>query len=184
MKEEREPLLPVFILPKAWRRDFSQPRGIIVKGRLDPFLEGSPEPIICVGDVVSMYCKSLKAEHIVLIVDKKTRRRDITGELEIPESYTSIEIRNPAGTLSHDAIKTICKITRDPRKWYVYVVGEEDMTALAAIACSPGKGTIVYGVPGKGATIIVLNIYNIREAQSRILELKPALLALEKTTSQ
>ena len=167
-------LLPLYTLPSERRRDFSHPRGIIIRGDLKPYLEKVQEPLFCIGDVVSMYCSKINFNHMVLVVDLKTRRRELFLESpQTPKGFKKVKVKNPPGSLSHNAILSICHAAKVPGRWYIYVEGEEDMTALAAIACSPRRGTVVYGVPGKGATIIRLNIYQIREAQSRFLELEP-----------
>jgi len=166
-----------FVLPVDKRWDFAWPRGLVVKGPLSKHLTGTLTPLICVGDVVSSYCKDMDINHIVLVVDGKTRRTDKVG-FSVGNDFNKIIIKNPPGSVSLQAITTLCELAHRPGRYIVIVEGEEDMLALAAISCLPGKGTVVYGVPGVGATIIRASIYQVREAQSRFLELKPSLISI------
>ena len=163
----------LFLLPASKRRDFAWPRGLVYSGDFTGLLDGF-SPIFCVGDVVSSYCARAGLGHVILVVDGKTRRSITTGRLQV-EGFKVLKIRNPRGSLSHEAYTTYCRIARDPGRWLVEVEGEEDMTALAAIACTPPGGAVVYGVPGVGASIIRVNTGVSREAQARLLALRPAL---------
>jgi len=163
---------PVFHLPKRLRRVFAWPRGLVVKGDFTGLLD--EDPIVCVGDVVSQYCSRVQSLHIVLVVDGKTRRVE---SVDAPgyEGFERATAWNPPGTLSFHAYTLLCRLLREPGRWLVEVEGEEDMVALAGLACSPGKGTLVYGVPGVGAAVIRVTPGVVREAQSRILMLRPGL---------
>jgi len=165
--------LPVFLLPERHRRFFAWPRGLVYRGDFTGLLEGSP--IACIGDVVSRYCVKTSAEHLVLVVDGKTRRSTRVEGLG-EEGFRAVRITNPSGSLSVEAYETMCRVLREKGRWLVTVMGEEDMVALAALACTRAGGTVVYGVPGVGATIIRVVREVAREAQSRILVLEPRIL--------
>ncbi|MCE4600644.1 MAG: DUF359 domain-containing protein [Desulfurococcales archaeon] len=166
---------PAFILPADARRDFSRPRGLVYRGDLVELLEDAHEPLYCIGDVVSRYCAVTRKKHVVLVVDGKTRRMVEVRDV-MYEGYTQIRISNPPGTVTLKSIQTICRLARNPGKWVINVDGEEDMLALPALACLQKEGTVVYGVPGIGATIINVTLPIGREAQARFLELKPSLI--------
>ena len=166
---------PAFLLPNPVRRDFSRPRGLVYRGDITKWLEDSEEPLFCIGDVVSRYCTKTTKRHVVLVVDGKTRRTKEVEEHAYP-NYNKIYVVNPPATVTLNAYNTICSLVKRPGKWIIYVEGEEDMLALPAIACLQRKGTVVYGVPGLGATIIRVSLNVSREAQARFLELKPGLI--------
>ncbi|MCE4620304.1 MAG: DUF359 domain-containing protein [Desulfurococcales archaeon] len=167
------PLIPALALPYRHRRDFSKPRGIIVRGDLSGYLEEAPEPLTCVGDVVSGYCAETSKKHLVLVIDGKTRRsHKVSVDMQ---GFQVIKVVNPPGYLTLEAIMTVCRVEANPGRWLILVRGEEDMIALAALSCMPWKGTLVYGVPSIGATIIRANPAILREAQSRFLLLRPVL---------
>ncbi len=166
--------MPALALPYQHRRDFSKPRGVIVRGDLTGYLEEAPEPLTCVGDVVSGYCGNTSKEHLVLVIDGKTRRSHKVN-INI-QGFQLLEIVNPPGYLTLEAIKALCRAETSPGRWLILVRGEEDMIALAALSCMPWRGTLVYGVPSVGATIIRANAAILREAQSRFLLLRPVLV--------
>lgn len=171
-------LTPAFILPVEARRDFSKPRGIVHRGDITGLLEEAREPLICVGDVVSQYCAKTSKKHIILVVDWKTRRH-VGFQEKLPAGYLVRRVRNPPGTITLEALQAICRLVGEEGRWIIVVDGEEDMLALPSIACLHNGGTVVYGVPLKGAAIIHVGLEAGREAQSRFLELKPGLIPVE-----
>lgn len=170
--------IPAFILPLEARRDFSKPRGVVYSGDITGLLEEARDPLFCIGDVVSQYCMKTGKEHVVLVVDWKTRRH-VGFQERLPAGYTVRRVRNPPGTVTFEAMREICRLAREKGKWILVVDGEEDMLALPALACLQDGGTVVYGVPLKGATIIHVGLDTSREAQARFLELRPGLALLE-----
>ena len=144
-----------------------------MRGDLSGYLEEATEPLTCVGDVVSRYCSEASKEHLVLVIDGKTRRSHKVS-IHI-EGFQVMRITNPPGYLTLEAIKALCKAEASPGRWLILVRGEEDMLALAALSCMPWRGTLVYGVPSVGATIIRASTAILREAQSRFLLLRPVL---------
>ncbi len=166
---------PAFVLPFNARRDFSRPRGLVYRGDLIKLLEKAREPLYCIGDVVSRYCAGTQKKHVVLVIDGKTRRRVEVHDV-MYEGYTQIRVSNPPGTITLKSIQVICRLARNPGKWVINVDGEEDMLALPALACLQERGTVVYGVPGIGATIINVTLPISREAQARFLELRPSII--------
>ena len=166
--------MPALALPYQHRRDFSKPRGVVVKGDLTSYLEEAPEPLTCVGDVVSGYCSKTSKEHLVLVIDGKTRRsHKVSVNIQ---GFQVVKIVNPPGYLTLEALMALCRAEASPGRWLILVRGEEDMIALAALSCMPWRGTLVYGVPSVGATIIRANAAILREAQSRFLLLRPVLV--------
>jgi len=164
---------PTFLLPEKHRRFFAWPRGLVYRGDFTGLLEGSP--VACIGDVVSQYCARTRINHLVLVIDGKTRRSVHVGTVG-EEGFKVVRIVNPRGTLSLEAYETMCRVLREEGRWLVIVEGEEDMIALAALACMSVGGTVVYGVPGVGAAIIRVMREVAREAQSRLLVLEPSIL--------
>lgn len=171
-------LAPAFRLPPRARRDFSRPRGTVYSGDITPVLERVGEPLICVGDVVSQYCSRAGKKHVVIIVDGKTRR-SVSLQEGVPTDYNVVRVRNPPGTITVEAHQAVCRAADERGRWAIVVDGEEDMLALPSIACLHRGGTVVYGVPHRGATLIRVGLETSREAQARFLELSPSLIRLE-----
>ena len=165
----------VYALPGNLRFDFARPRGVIAKGDFAHLIPRSPS-VACIGDVVSSLCVGAGGEWDILVVavDGVTRRRESVEPPRL-EGFHIVRVRNPRGTVSRAAARAVCDALsgRLGRKVALAVDGEEDMLALAAIACSPLGGHVVYGVPGRGAAIIRVTRLSRLDAQTRLLLLRP-----------
>ena len=165
----------VYSLPEDLRFDFARPRGIIARGDFTRLVPPSPS-VACIGDVVSSFCAGAdgKWDILVIAVDGVTRRRESVEPPRL-EGFYIVRVRNPRGTISRAAARAVCNALsgRLGRKVALAVDGEEDMLALAAIACSPLGGHVIYGVPGRGAAIIRVTRLSRLDAQTRLLLLRP-----------
>ena len=167
----------VYTLPGELRFDFARPRGIIVKGDFTRLIPRSPT-VACIGDVVSSFCTRANSgwDILVVAVDGVTRRRE---SVEPPglRGFRTVHVRNPRGTVSRAAARAVCDALSGMlgERVALNVDGEEDMLALAAIACSPLGGHVIYGVPGRGAAIIRVTRLSRLDAQTRLLLLRPGI---------
>ncbi|MCE4610018.1 MAG: DUF359 domain-containing protein [Desulfurococcales archaeon] len=173
--------IPVFQLPFEHRSDFARPRGLLVTGDFTKYLDLKAPSIVCVGDVVSSYCIRIAKKYngkLILLVDGKTRRTQQLGILEA-RGIKRVKVENPQSTIAVNVYDLLCGLlsSHQDERVIIEVQGEEDMLALPAIACSPIGGIVVYGVPGKGATIIRVNKWTSYEARSRFLSLVPKLVS-------
>ncbi len=160
------------------REDFSWPRGVLVSGDLPRKVAEGPWPkVICVGDVVTEYCLRAGRLPDVVIVDGRTRRQDLgrqaTGQLSEAGAHQVLRVSNPPGGLTPEAIEAVCSAARSASPTVIMVSGEEDMLALAALMCAPPGSLVVYGIPGRGASLVVVDEMISREAQTRLLRLVP-----------
>ncbi len=161
-------------LPDTLREDFrGGGPGIIVAGDIAGVLETIGSGVlICIGDVVSSYCARVSRPKI-LVIDGRTRR---TIGIKATTTGRIVTASNKPGTLSYSAWKILCDSidnARHGRNYTIIVNGEEDMLALAAFDCSMPGDVVVYGLPGRGAYIRVVDWVDKIAASSRILELKP-----------
>ncbi len=162
-------------LPDELREDFrGGGPGIIASGDITGVLERAGSGVlVCIGDVVSSYCANVD-RGMVLVVDGKTRR---TTKVDgINTGGNLVLVSNPPGRLSYHAWRTICELidnARNGTRHTLFVDGEEDMLALAAFDCSMVGDVVVYGLPGVGAYIRVVEAVDKVIAASRILALRP-----------
>jgi uncharacterized protein (UPF0218 family) len=166
--------MPSLELPDHRREDYANPWGPVVAGSLKGRVSGV-QGLICVGDVVSRYCLELLGvvESLVLVYDRRTRRVEAVEGLDTA-GFKRITLANRRGTLSLEVYRVLCDIVGGRGlRVALEVVGEEDMVALAAIACLREGWAVVYGIPGVGACIVGYSALNARMAQTRILQLKP-----------
>ncbi len=162
-------------LPDEIREDFrGGGPGIVASGDIARILEHAGSGVlVCVGDVVSSYCAKV-GRGMVLVVDGKTRRTERVGNVAAGDSIVAVS--NPPGKLSYHAWRTVCELidkARNGGKHIIIVDGEEDLLALAAFDCSAIGDVVVYGLPGIGAYIRVVEAVDKVIASSRILALRP-----------
>ncbi|MCE4601746.1 MAG: GTP-dependent dephospho-CoA kinase family protein [Desulfurococcales archaeon] len=166
-------------LPARIRPDFKWPRGPIYRGRVHELLAHlKPITLSCIGDIVTRTCLDSGLTPTLAAIDGFTRRdlTTTTNELLDRASRMGMEvykISNPRGTVSVDAIEAVCRALRLRAPTLLLVDGEEDLLALPALACSPEGGVVVYGAPGMGAVILQVDLLRAREAQLRMLMLRP-----------
>jgi len=174
MSSSRRKLLQLG-LKAGERADFAQPRGALVRGDLSPFIsERSWTKVICVGDVVASYCIKSGRLPDVVIVDGKTKRQQPIAELDVEVKalgYDVIRIVNPPGGVTPEAIEHLCKILKESGRQLLLIEGEEDMLTLPALMCAPVGSLVIYGIPDRGASLVVTNSDVSREAQTRLLRL-------------
>jgi len=108
-----------------------------------------------------------------VIVDGKTKRQQ-PAELDVEVKalgYDVIRIVNPPGGVTPEAIEHLCKILKESGRQLLLIEGEEDMLALPALMCAPVGSLVIYGIPDRGASLVVINRDVSREAQTRLLRL-------------
>ncbi len=165
-------------IPDHLRDDFGSPRGLLVSGRLASYIDsGRWSKVVCVGDVVTAYCMEASRKPDLVVLDLKTRRSEaqegyLTNRLK-EEGFEVLRVSNPAGGLTTSAAEILCSALKGSTRSVLIVEGEEDMLALAALQCAPPNSLVVYGVPARGAAMVVTDVNIGREAQTRQLRLRP-----------
>ncbi|MEM0128965.1 MAG: DUF359 domain-containing protein [Thermoplasmata archaeon] len=91
----------------------------------------------------------------IAVVDFATRRRrrpfeDRFGPLARRRRFS---VRNPPGTLTDALVAAIRPLWRGEGGWIV-VEGEEDLGSLALVWTAPLGATVIYGIPGEGASFV------------------------------
>jgi hypothetical protein len=108
--------------------------------------------IISVGDTVS---KNLAENHLlpqVSIVDNKVMRRSIQPIMLTAQK--TINVKNPPGTITHEAHKAIQEAVECNCRVKIIVKGEEDLLTLIAVLYAPENSFVVYGQPYEGIVAI------------------------------
>lgn len=158
-----------FAVKGAIRELLQKPIGKIITAK--QLFELSPENLICVGDAVSETALKLSLSPLLIIFDKKEKRRQISEQREkLLKKYgaLSFKCRNPAGVLSLEAWKTVYDALSANTPARIEVDGEEDLLALAVLLLAPSGYNLIYGQPDKG---IVLVEITDKLKQKYILEL-------------
>jgi hypothetical protein len=70
------------------------------------------------------------------------------------DSYKTIEVKNPAGTLTKELIDQIRASLNSDGRVKIIVDGEEDLATLPAILYAPLGSVVVYGQPNEGSVLV------------------------------
>lgn len=108
--------------------------------------------VVTVGDRVTETLGGLGRTPDVQVVDSRENRRDRAP----PDvAYArQIEVHNPAGTVTDEAIDGIREAFRGRKPVRVLVEGEEDLLAIPVIALAPDSAMVFYGQPGEGIVVV------------------------------
>jgi hypothetical protein len=111
-----------------------------------------PRMLISVGDRVSENLSNNGFTPKLYIVDNKIMRKKIDPIKLTVEKI--LHTKNPPGTITQEALKTIQSAIKDSQTVKIVVEGEEDLLTLAAIFYAPEHSFVVYGQPKKGIVIV------------------------------
>ncbi len=157
-------------LPSELRVKFKKPFGILLRGSFAVTIEKletivkreKPPKIISVGDIVS---RNLHERNIIphlSITDNKRRRKRIKPIIFM--SKTLVQVKNPQGMITKEAITAIRQALE--RNDYVHIIvdGEEDLLTIVAVLYAPEKSIVVYGQPFEG--IVVVKVTSEKKAEA------------------
>jgi len=117
----------------------------------------SAKKIAAVGDMTAFYLHEASIAPDLAIVDKKTKRlptpEHVQKRLE-RDSYRTVEVKNPAATLSQELIELIRDSLGRDEHIKIVVDGEEDLATLPTILYAPLGAVVVYGQPGLGSVLV------------------------------
>jgi len=142
------------------RIKLKHPLGMLIKGsysetikRLNEIVnKESPCEIIAVGDTVS---RNLAKNHVLAklsITDNKCMRRNVPPAPL--DAKKTLYVKNPQGTITEEAIKTVQEALKDRERVKIQVEGEEDLLTLIAIMEAPNNSIVVYGQPYEGIVAV------------------------------
>lgn len=143
----------------------------LVTGKLLDLLGDCPGTIV-VGDFVCLRLISSGYVPKVCVVDGVTRRA-LVQPLASERFSRVVRCVNPRSHVCQDAVEKILEASRPPERGenvLILVDGEEDLLALPAIAESPLGWCVIYGLPGCGAELVVVD-QGTAESAKRILDL-------------
>lgn len=142
-----------------------------VTGRLLDLLGGCRGAIV-VGDFACLGLVSAGYVPGVCVVDGTTRRVE-AQPLAVGLFDRRVECVNPRSHVCLGAVEALLEAVRGSERGervLVLVRGEEDLLALPAIARGPPGWCVVYGLPGCGAELVVID-EDTAEVARRVLEL-------------
>lgn len=157
-------------LPRSLRPMLGKPLGRLFKPEEidgDEFvslIRGVPM-LITVGDRVTETVGLAGRAPDVQVVDSRERR---VARLppDVPFQRL-VKVRNPAGSITQEAIEGLKEAFVGKMPVRVMVDGEEDLLAIPAIALAPLSSVLLYGQPGEG--IVAVRVGSDTKARNRAL---------------
>jgi len=155
-------------LPKELRERLAKPQGrLFTAGEIESegfeaVLSGSSS-VVTVGDRVTETVAAKGRLPDLQIVDSRENRK----VRELPRvPYSALyKVRNPAGTITIEAVEGIRRAFGGEKPARVLVDGEEDLLAIPALILSPPSAALFYGQPGSG--IVMLKADELTKSRNR-----------------
>ncbi|MFX1509789.1 MAG: GTP-dependent dephospho-CoA kinase family protein [Promethearchaeota archaeon] len=151
------------VLPKHLRESLKGPKGKLfsrkdlgaAKDACTYIRKHKLSPVIAVGDLVSINLMKVDCQATLSIIDGKTKRND-SIEYGIPTDVT-FTATNAATEIRPEvwiAIELALAAGQTGKTAKLLIEGEEDLTALPAVALAPNGSAVVYGLPDQGIVVI------------------------------
>ena len=152
-------------LPESHRDLFKKPFGTLYQGiaELLPQLKG--RAVYSVGDVVTQNLLDAGIIPDIAIIDGHTMRMPCTRSPLLQERR--LTAKNPPGTITDELVDAITEVVRDP-PGVIFVDGEEDLAVIPLVLVAPPGAAILYGQPGKGVVLRIVDESAKHEAESAL----------------
>ena len=160
----------VYTLPEELRPKLAHPLGRVFSANESRGAEFAKQVreapmVITVGDRVTDTLGAMGRTPDVQVIDgvERRQRRDVPNV-----AYARlIKVKNPAGTVTTEAIEGMRGAFGGKKPVRVQVEGEEDLLAMLAIAMAPISAMVYYGQPGVGIVAVKANA--ISKSRNRAL---------------
>ncbi len=153
------------MLPEHLRQSLKEPKGeLFSRSELGAAEDACAyirkhklTPVIAVGDLVSINLAKVDCQATLSILDGKTKRNDpiefdLTSDVTFTAANLAAEIRPEVWI----AIELALMAGKTGKTAKLLIEGEEDLTALPAVALAPTGSAVVYGLPGQGIVVITV----------------------------
>ena len=152
-------------LPEAHRDLFKKPFGTLYGciGELLSRLEG--RAVYAVGDVVTHNLVDAGLVPDIAIIDGYTMRSPCTRSPLL--QARRLTAKNPPGTITDELTGAIDDLLRNP-PGVIFVDGEEDLAVIPLVLAAPVGAAILYGQPGEGVVLRIVDDAAKREAASML----------------
>jgi GTP-dependent dephospho-CoA kinase len=147
------------------------PFGILIKGspaqtmaKMKEILEkDKPPKLVSVGDTVSKNLIENKLTPDMVVIDNMCMRKKLP-----PSEFhgKAVYVKNPAGTVTDEAVLELKKALESPEPIRIIVEGEEDLLVLVAVLYAPENSLIIYGQPYEGIVVVKSTLQKKAEAAS------------------
>jgi len=156
-------------LSDTMRVELQRPLGPVLSGASAFEAVRDAAKVVTVGDACTLDLAARGRIPDVAVVDYKTKREQIQGANARLAALgdTVLQAVNPAGMLTRDAWRALDEAFKSPSRVRIEVLGEEDLTALAAIDLAPEGTVVLYGQPDAGVVLVRVDA----DARARVRDL-------------
>ena len=161
-------------VPESLRPTLAEKYGPVYSGaEADDRLRALTRFATC-GDRVTRWAIDLDHLPLIGIVDYKTRRDEPVppGSFEVLARRERVRVRNPPGLLT-ESLRTAVKKLVQTGGGLIEVEGEEDLGSLALVESLPVGATVVYGIPGEGASFVRVDAISKEHVRHLIRQMEP-----------
>jgi hypothetical protein len=152
-------------LPEEHRKLFQEPFGELYRN-IDEIIPKITHSIVyAVGDVVTHNLQKRGITPAIAVVDGYTMRSPCTRMPVLRGEC--IRVKNPAGTLTDDLIRTLDHAIMHPPVT-VMVDGEEDLAVIPLVIAAPNGTIVLYGQPHQGVVLRTVDLA-AKETARRLL---------------
>jgi hypothetical protein len=149
-------------LPEEKRHFFRKPFGRLTPDIRELLPDLAGRKVYTVGDIVTRRSLELGVTPEVAVIDGHTMRLPCGG---IPGAFPrTIHARNPPGTITDELIQALQEALAGPPA-LVVVEGEEDLAVIPLVMAAPEGGVVLYGQPGEGVVLRVVDAGAVRKAR-------------------
>jgi GTP-dependent dephospho-CoA kinase len=142
-------------VPASFRSTLAQKYGPVYTGaEADRQIRALVVFATC-GDRVTERAIELGHLPLVGIVDYKTQRNEpiAPDAFEALARRRRVRVKNPAGLLTESLRRAVKELVHSGGG-LIEVDGEEDLGSLALVESMPAGATVIYGIPGEGASFV------------------------------
>ena len=163
----------VYAITPELLEKFKRPFGVLLQGTFSETMKQlstivkkeKPQKVVSVGDTVSKNLHKHGITPQLSITDNKSLRKKVK-----PATFPSKKVfraKNPQGTLTDEAIKTLQEALQANEGAHLIIDGEEDLLTLVAVLYAPEEAWVIYGQPHEG--IVVVKVTAEKKAEARAL---------------
>jgi hypothetical protein len=138
------------------RAELQRPLGPVLSGEAAFDSVRDAAKVVTVGDACTLDLAARGRIPDVAVVDFKTKREKLQAAsarlAAIGETVRTVA--NPAGMITKDAWRALDEAFKSGSRVRIEVLGEEDLTALAAIDLAPEGTFVLYGQPDAGVVLV------------------------------
>ena len=149
---------PTLIMPDSLRDELKESLGPVITDEELPN-HVKDHLIAVVGDVAAAHVVRAGYRPKLIIVDFRTRRGD--KEALAPEirliGKKSVKVVNPPARITPELWEAVERAYEMEGPVRIEVDGEEDLASLVCIVTAPMGSLVIYGVPGKGMTVVTVD---------------------------